>query len=87
MATVETSDDGALHLPPELIGGIRPHVKFDLEVLGDVLVLRPADKGRPFWQQATSQQRVEAFRHWVESPRPPAPDLTDESLRRENLYD
>jgi len=87
VATVETNDDGGLHLPPELIGGVRPHAKFELEVLGDVLVLRPADKGRPFWQQATSQQRAEAFRHWVESPRPPAPDLPDESLRREHLYD
>jgi hypothetical protein len=85
--TVETNDNGGLHISSELIGGVRPHTKFDLEILGDVLVLRPADKGRPFWQQATSQQRADAFRRWVESPRPPAPDLTDESLRRENLYD
>ena len=86
VATVETSDDGAVHLPPESIGGVRPHAKFDLEVLGDVLVLRRADKGRPFWQQATPQQRVEAFRRWVESPRPPRTDLPDESLRqRESL--
>jgi hypothetical protein len=85
--TLETSDDGGLRLPPELIGGVRPHAKFELEVLGDILLLRPTDKNRSFWQQATSQQRADAFRHWAKSPRPPAPDLTDESLRRENLYD
>jgi hypothetical protein len=84
---LETNDDGGLRLPPELIGGVRPHAKFELEVLGDMLLLRPADRERPFWRQATSQQRTEAFRRWAEAPRPPAPDLTDESLRRENLYD
>ncbi len=87
VATLETNDDGGLHLPPELIGGARPHAKFELEVLGDILLLRPADRDRPFWRQATAQQRAEAFQRWAEAPRPPAPDLTDESLRRENLYD
>jgi hypothetical protein len=87
VAMLETNDDGGLRLPPELIGGVRPHAKFELEVLGDILLLRPADRERPFWRQATSQQRVEAFKRWAGAPRPPAPDLTDESLRRENLYE
>ena len=84
---LETNDQGALNLPAELIGGVRPHTKFELEVVGDILVLRPVDKDRPFWQRATAQQRVEAFRRWADSPSPPAPELSDESLRRENLYD
>jgi hypothetical protein len=87
VATLETNDDGGLRLPPELIGKVGPHTKFELEVLGDILLLRRADRDRPFWQQATSQQRAEAFQRWADAPRPPAPDLTDESLRRENLYD
>ena len=86
VATLETNDDGGLRLPPELIGGVRPHAKFELEVVGDILLLRPADSDRPFWRQATSQQRADAFKRWA-APRPPTPDLTDESLRRENLYD
>jgi len=87
VAILETSDDGGLRLPPELIGGVRPHAKFELKVLGDILLLRPADSDRPFWRQATPRQRAEAFQRWAEAPRPPAPDLTDEALRRENLYD
>jgi hypothetical protein len=87
MATLETNDDGALFLPPELIGGPKPHSKFELEVLGSTLVLRPADKEQPFWQRATPQERAEAFQRWTNTERPPAPDLPDESLRRENLYD
>ncbi len=87
VATLETSDDGGLHLPPELIGAVRPHARFELEVLGDVLLLWPADRDRPFWRRATRQQRADAFKRWAETPRPPTPDLPDESLRRENLYD
>ncbi len=87
MAILETNDDGGLCLPRELIGGVGPHVKFEVEVSGDTLLLRPADRDRAFWREATAQQRVEAFRHWVAASRPPAPDLADESLRRENLYD
>jgi hypothetical protein len=87
VVTLETNDDGGLFLPPELTGGVKPHAKFELEILGDILLLRPADKGRPFWQQATPQQRADAFQRWANAPRPPAPDLADESLRCENLYD
>jgi len=87
VAILETNDDGGLHLPPELIGGAKPHAKFELEVLGDFLLLRPADRDHPFWRQATSQQRAEAFQRWAVAPRPPAPDVADESLRRENHYD
>ncbi|MGW8256790.1 MAG: hypothetical protein ACWGMZ_04825 [Thermoguttaceae bacterium] len=87
MATLETNDDGGLTLPAELLGAAKPHAKFELEVLGDILILRPADKNKPFWQRATPQQRAEMFRQWAEAPRPPVPELSLESLRRENLYD
>ena len=50
VATLETNDDGGLHLPPELIGGARPHAKFEIEGFGGIWLLRPADKERPFWR-------------------------------------
>jgi hypothetical protein len=87
VVTLEANDDGGLNLPAELIGAVKPHAKFELEKLGDTIILRPADKGRPFWQRATPQQRAEMFRKWAEMPRPPVPDISLESLRRENLYD
>ncbi|MGA2797646.1 MAG: hypothetical protein ABSE63_08720 [Thermoguttaceae bacterium] len=87
VATLEANDDGGLNLPPELMRDAKPHAKFELEVLGDMLILRPAGKNQPFWQKATAQQRAEMFRQWAESPRPPTPDISLESLRRENMYD
>jgi hypothetical protein len=87
MPALETNDDGALFLPPELIGGAKLHAKFELEVLGDILLLRPADKEQPFWQRASAEERAEAFKRWASAPRPYAPDLPDEAPRRENLDD
>jgi len=87
MAMLEANNDGGLNLPAELIGGVKPHAKFELERLGDILILRPADKDQPFWQLASRKQWIEAFRQWAESPRPPVPDISLESLRRENIYD
>jgi hypothetical protein len=87
MATLETNDDGGLNVPAELLGAVKPHAKFELEVRGDTLILRRADKNQPFWQRATPQERAEMFRKWAELPRPATPDISLESLRRENLYD
>jgi hypothetical protein len=87
MPTLETNEQGILCLPPELIGGAHPHAKFELEGMGDALVLRPINKERPLLRQTTSQQRAEAFQRWAKTPRPQTPDMPDELLRRENLYD
>jgi hypothetical protein len=67
VATLGANDDGGLRLPPELIGGVGPHARFELEVLGDILLRRRADGDQPFWRQATSQQRAEAFQRWAET--------------------
>ena len=87
MAMLEANDDGVLQLPPEAIGGAKPHAKFELEMVGDVFVLRPADKTPLFWQRATTEEWIKAFMEWAETPRPPAPEISLESLRRENMYD
>jgi len=87
VATLEANDDGGLNLPPELMGTAKPHAKFELDIVGDVLILRPAEKKRAFWQTASREEWLKEFRKWAESPRPATPDISLESLRRENLYD
>lgn len=87
MATLETNDEGGLNLPAELLGAVKPHAKFELEKLGDMLILRPADQERPFWQRTNKKEWLEEFQKWTEAPRPPVPDISLESLRRENMYD
>ncbi|MCX7428413.1 MAG: hypothetical protein NTW96_22640 [Planctomycetia bacterium] len=87
MPILEVGDDGVLRVPGEWLAGAGPHARFELDVLGDVAVLRPAGGERPFWRQATPSQRADAFAEWASAALPEAPDLPAESLRREELYD
>ena len=87
MKMLEANDEGGLHLPAELIGEAKPHAKFELEIFGDILLLRPADKKQPFWQRSNKKQWLKEFKQWAEAPRPTTPDISLEYLRRENMYD
>ncbi len=88
MATfLEVSEDGMLHVPSEMLSGARPHSRFEVDSVGNVTVLRPAGAARPFWRQTTPAERAAAFERWAQSPRPSAPDLPADVLRREGMYD
>jgi hypothetical protein len=87
MPVLELGDDGVLHVPGEFLAGAQPHAQFELDVLGEAVLLRPAGAVRPFWQQATPVERAEAFEQWAVMSPPDTPDLPDECLRREGLYD
>ena len=87
MTILEVSDDGLLHIPGKFLTGVHPHEKFELDVLGNILLLRPVDTPHPFWQQATPSERANAFERWAITSPPHAPDLSDESLHREKLHD
>jgi hypothetical protein len=90
MTTIlEVDQDGLLRIPSGLIGNPKPHARFVAEVEGERVVLRPqpAFASSHAWFSTTPTQRVEAIRSWLNKDRPPAPALSDEALRRENLYE
>ncbi len=87
MPILEVSDDGVLRVPGDLLPRAQPHAKFEVDVLGEVVVLRPAGPERPFWRQASPGQRAEAFEQWASTSRPESRDLPAEALRREGIYD
>ncbi len=86
MSIVETGDDGALHLPAELLTAATPHTKYVLDVYDDLIVLRPADGPEPMWKNPDPAKRAEEFLKYADLPRPPAPDIPLEFLDREYLY-
>lgn len=86
MPILEVGRDGMLHVPGELLPGAQPHAQFELDVLGEVAVLRLAGAERPFWRLATPRERAEAFEQWAGASPPGTPDLPAESLRREGIY-
>ena len=87
MALLEVRDDGMLRVAGDMLPGGRPHSQFELEQVGNVTLLRPAGPAGPAHQEATPAERAAAFQRWIDSPRPAAPDLPAERLRRESLYD
>lgn len=83
---IEADDRGTVHLTSDLTGA-KPHESFRVEVQGGTLMLRPLLTYPPDWDKTTPQQRAAAFAEAVS--RFPASDihLTDEQLRRENIYE
>lgn len=77
---------GSLHLPADVLHA-GPDARFEVESSNGTIVLRRIEQ--PFWETATPEQRVERLREWV--AKLPACDsdvhLTNEQLRRENIYE
>lgn len=83
---VEVNEDGALYLPAELIGHAEPHTRFVVESQGEDLLLRLEPESKPFWATATIEEWVKSFEEWVSSHKN-GPNLPDEALSRESIYE
>lgn len=83
---LEVSQQGGLQIPSEILPQIKPHTRYQVEIQGETLILRP-QKEQPFWIVATPAQRVAKFRAWAtQTQRPPTPALPDEALSRDTIY-
>jgi hypothetical protein len=87
MPLLEVGDDGDLRVPGKLLSGAEPHSRFELDVQGEVFVLRPAGRAQTGLQHASRGERVEAFEQWVAASPADTPDLPLDCLRRESIYD
>ena len=86
---VEADENGSIYLPRE-VSHSNPNARYAVEhAAADQIVLRRLKDQKPLWETATPGQRVEHFRRWTEELRmyPTSPSLSDESLRRENIYE
>ncbi len=83
---LEISQQGDLQIPADILPHIKPHTRYQVEIQGETLILRPQNK-QPFWQIATPTQRVAKFKEWArQTKRPLRPILSDEALSRESIY-
>jgi hypothetical protein len=89
---VEVNEEGALYLPPDLLTGlagagtVEPYTRYLLEAKDGSIVLTRVEQQQPFWSVATSEERSAAFRNWAMSHNA-GPALSNEAMRRENIYD
>lgn len=83
---VETNEQGAIHLSPELLGEAKPHTRYVLDALGSTFILHPEGTSEPMWLSATSEELAKAIRQWALG-HTKGPNLPDEALRRESIYE
>ena len=85
---VEADKDGSIRLDREWTGA-KPHARYVVEIVGEQVHLRPAEgeKITSIWRTMTPEQRAEDLRRWLAQERPSEVHLTNEQLRRENMYD
>ena len=83
---LEINHQGVLQIPSEMLPESRPHTRYQIEVQGETLILRPV-QSQPLWQTASPEQRGARFRDWVtQTERPVSPPLSDEAISRESVY-
>lgn len=96
--TVKITEDGKITLPREVMGAVKTDVDYRVQVEGNTLRFVPAEEDTASkverlqeqarkLRDASPEDRVKAFREWLEQPRPSAPVLPDEALHRESMYD
>jgi hypothetical protein len=87
VARLDADEAGRLTLPAEMLGGAVPHRRFVVEVLGGRVILSPDQDTVAFAADRSSSDRAREFLEWSNEPRPQAPDIPDDALRRENIYE
>ena len=83
---IEADEFGTIHLAGDLVGA-GPNSRFELYRSGPQIVLRPVSDERPLWERLSPEERAKDFLDWVGQQQPAPIHLSDEDLRRENLYE
>ncbi len=83
---IEADANGVIVLSPDIVATIKPHARFTLEQQNGEITLTPQEEVKPFWMTATPEERAADLRQWALSHRN-GPNLPDEALRRESMYE
>jgi len=82
---LKVDSEGALRLPPDLLGNARPDTTYVVEKYNNKITLYPAER-EPLWKTATDEEWITAFLAWVHSHKE-GPGLSDEAISRDSIYD
>ena len=78
---------GDLILPAELLPSGGRQGRFRGASFAGQLLVTPEPDAAERRSAMTPEERAREFREWASRPRPHAPGLSDEAVRRENIYD
>lgn len=82
---LETDENGALHIPAELLGEARPHTRFRISA-------EPVEEARrhlgPLWAKVTPEEHLRDFQSWADHFKDQdSPGLSDWAVSRDSIYD
>lgn len=89
---IEADGSSMIRLEGDALG-VRPHARYSVEREGQNLILRPLDSATVaepdafLWEVLSPEERAKEFLQWARRQPPSDVHLTDEQLRRENLYE
>jgi hypothetical protein len=87
MSNVIVADErGTVHLSGEVTGAT-PHARYRVELQDGSVVLRPLVRYPADWDKTSARQKLKAFIELARQFPPSDVHLSDEQLRRENIYD
>ena len=84
---VRIGKSGRITLPREVLDSVKTDSPYEVQVEGNTLRLSPVQEEQPLWATLSPKERAEEFRQWVRNLTPKARHLSDEAMRRENMYD
>ena len=85
--TIQADETGALVVPADMSGGVRPGARFTVEPYGDVVILRrDPSEAEQWWASTTPAQRAAWLDEWI-AGLPPSPALPLEATRRDSMYE
>lgn len=96
---VRSNKKGDIIITHDMFEGLRPNADYEIEQEGNALKLMPTDESitdqvenlqaeaKRLWTEASPEERVRAFREWLEKPRSKSPPLPEEAMHRESMYD
>ena len=85
---IRLNDDGDLVLSAKMLKQLGADSTIRLSRQGtDTYLIHPVSESERYWATTTPEERADNFLSWVEKVKTKGPILSDEALRRENMYD
>jgi hypothetical protein len=85
--TIQADDNGALVLPPAVLGRVEPGARFSVEPHGNLFILRrERDDADRWWASTAPAQRVRWLDEWIRGL-PASPALPPEATGRDSMYE
>jgi hypothetical protein len=83
---IEADENGAIHLPAELLPEAKPHNRYRVETTSRQVVVSAEEVVEPLGGPVTPEEKAREFLRWARSHSEPY-GLSDDAVSRDSVYD